>query len=351
MNLLVIDWFALYRNCLYSLLSGGKPITRATEVDEVRFRIARKIFKLTCQDDYDMVIIAKDYKQDGKRKYWREQWLTDWYLEHHEQLKSGDNYYLRFDNKTYLVHMNEGGVHREMKPLTKKDTPKDLEKFIYAESDVIEPLLPKYKGRRISEWIFEMDKAEFDKAMDQTAIDICGLFKKHRIVEVHNAEADDIGAVISIAAVKKGNTCTLVTHDSDWYQLLQPGVRIWNLSHEQWMEEELDLTHKILKGDSGDGISATWVDGKAGGLGEKKARDVLDQGRIDEVNKAVLARNTKLITLDQIAIPSVVWDAILQATREPQVHPKTSWEDFTLTRIEQEYIQEEYKPILTRRLK
>lgn len=341
---LILDWSAFIRNLLYSLLSKSLPITRVTEIEEIRFRAARKLYKLLKDHSFDTIIIAKDNKDENGRTYWRCNYLQEWYKDNVRQgfSKSMNKHLINIDNKWFTLDMDDFGITRSKKGLTKKDTPNDIDESVELLSrSQLKEVIPEYKGNRSEEtWVFEMSKDEWSEAMDRMAEDICGLFPKCKIIDAYGAEADDVAGILASIGSEKGIRHTLMTHDGDWYQLIDDNTKIYNLAKESWVESIPDyyLEHKILMGDSGDGISSTWVPGQAVNIGKKKAMDILADGTIDTVDPAALLRNRTLITLDLEHIPKYVKDNILMEARRPWEFPVTAWDDFSLTEKDRELL-------------
>ena len=336
-NALILDWSAIIKNRLYSLLSADLPMTRMNEIEEIRFRIARKLYPLIDELKPEVIIVAKDNKRDGKRNYWREGYQKLWYSKNiKEGYSPSENLHLvNIDNKWYPIHEDEGGIHKG-KAFTKKNCPKDIEDpAIPSTVEQLKALAPLYKGNRSKqEWVFEMSEEDFSEAMDQAAIDVCGLAPKGRIVDADLAEADDIGAVLSLK-YHENYQHTLVTIDSDWYQLQRNNTTIYNIGKEEYVDTpDVDrfILEKIIQGDTGDGVSSTWIDGQAVNIGKTKAPKIVDEGRVGDINEAVLARNKKLITLDLDTIPKIVQKNIIGEASKKVNTVRTNWMTFTLTK-------------------
>lgn len=328
---LILDWSAIVKNRLASLLSAEMPMTRMDEIEEVRYRIARMLYPIVAEHSPEVIIVAKDNKKDGKRNYWREGYLKMWYSKNIKQATSDGELYLNIDNKWYKTFEDESGVKLGDK-LTKKDTPKDLEECNELTPEQLKMICPKYKGKRKNaEWVYEMTEEEFNTAMDKAAIDVCGLADKGRIIDADLAEADDVAAVLSLN-FHENCQHILVTVDSDWFQLKRNNTLVYNIYRNEWVDlenpDEFVLT-KIIQGDTGDGVSSTWVDGKSVNIGKTKAPEYLN--KTHELNQEVFQRNTKLIRLDLDTIPKIVQKNITEEARKPVKVNRTKWLDFTLT--------------------
>ena len=335
--ILTIDWSALVQNRLYSLLSGDMPLTRATDTEELKYRIARRVFEILDTVKPDSVIIAKDNRTATGRNYWRSGYL-DLYYKNNTELFVSDSlakYYVRFDNQLY--NYNYLGATLEGK-VNKKDTPADLEP---SDSPItpkeIVGFCPKYKGNRSGrEWVFETTEEEIRELFNQTALDLTAIIPNCRIVDAELSEADDIAGVIT--HFFRDQPQVMATVDSDWYQLINKELnhQVYNIAHMEYVDVNTDqaaddLQLKYVMGDSGDGISGCYIDGKSGRLGVKKAKAVIEAGEVDSINKAVYTRNQKLIGLDCNTIPKIVQRYIMDAygLNERKLEP-TTWEDLTL---------------------
>jgi hypothetical protein len=353
-TILVVDWSALTMNRLHSLLSSEMPITRPDEISEIRYRVARKLFPVIEVLDPFMVVYAIDNKVDGIRNYWRLEYLRKYYEANHEiyYSKSEDAYYFHFDNG-YRTLGEEGFT----KKLAKKNVPKDLEiAYEYSMDDSIP--FPEYKGSRKNlPWHFEMTKDKYYTAMDTLVKELCGL-RNSRLVDVEGAEADDIAGVLTCSSDSVNHV--LYTHDGDWTQLQSETTHILNLSNGNYLEP-IDthkfIEEKIIMGDSGDGISSTWIKGKATdvrgsdcNLGEKGAKTIWDNQETHLINPEVYKRNRDLIQLNLETIPEDTQKGTLEAIKSPQDFPETTWDHFTLGPLDREQVLAETTgSILTRK--
>jgi len=318
-------------------------MTRATEKDEIRYRIARKMFELVDMVKPTRIIIACDNRKEGKRNYWREGYLARYYATHTKLQCSRTTLgmYVTYNNAWFPY---EDGVIGGK--LTKKATPKDLQDADTAlTTKEVEAFAPKYKGtRKASEWVFDTSREEMDEIFNEAALDLTGLFPDCRIVDAELAEADDIAGVL---VGMSHQPHTLATVDSDWHQLIDsPRVTVLDIRGsvpvlvERTPEEvKYDLMVKIVQGDSGDGVAGTWVDGKAGCLGEVKAKIIVDTEAYDTLDASALERNSKLITLGLDTIPKFVQSNILRELKAcRRGTKKTTWEEFTLVKREQDIL-------------
>ena len=342
-HILVIDWSMVYQQSLYSLLSGSEPITRATDIEEVRYRMAKKIFKVLDLVKPTNVIIAKDNKKpDGSRNYWREGYLARYYSQNTELMHSAEESktYVRFDNTIFEYTEEMLGTK-----LTKKNTPKDIKlaefKLI---PELIEKFAPKYKGNRSkTEWVFETSREEFLKMADELSESLTHIVPKCRIVNAELAEADDIAGVLTCKG--KGIKHTLLTGDGDWSQLINEDVQVLNpmtLEYLEKTQEEaaFELKVKLVSGDSGDGIRGTYIEGKSGCMGAVKALKVATDNTEEELNQPSFTRNKKLITLDLDTIPKMIQKNIMESLKaaKPSNKLDQTWESVGLPKREQEII-------------
>lgn len=340
--ILTIDWSALVQNRLYSLLSGDMPLTRATDKEELRYRIARRVFEILDATKPDSVVIAKDNRTEAGRNYWRSGYL-DWYYKRNTELyvsmETGLTY-IRFDNQLYVYDFVNNSLHSKV---TKKRTPADLKPSVPPSPEEILSFCPKYKGNRSGrEWVFETSPEEIQEVFNQVALDLTAIIPNCRIVDAELAEADDIAGVLT--HFFKDQPQIMATVDSDWYQLINDELdhSVYNIAHMEYVNTNTeqvkeDLQLKYVMGDSGDGISGCYIDGKSGRLGAKKAAKVIEDGEIDTINQAVYERNQKLIGLDCDTIPKMIQRNVMEAygLNERKLEP-TTWDDLTLNKLERE---------------
>jgi len=332
-KVLAIDWSALVMNRLYSLLSGNMPITRASETEELRYRIGRAVYEMMDITKPTRVHILKDYKEDGKRDYWREDYLIEYYINNTTAYTSGMDTYIKFDNQLYMY--NDGKVGHKV---TKKNTPSDLIETTLTPDEIRE-VCPKYKGGRHAEWVFLTPKSEVMELFNTIASEMSTFLPKCRVIEAKGAEADDIAGVITR---KSQVPHVLATIDGDWHQLIDDHVTILDLGSsdlrildktKKQVADELCI--KLIMGDIGDNVMGTWIDGKAGRMGKVKATKCFLEGTQDQLNREAYARNNKLITLNLDTIPQWVQDGILASAKNPVQYPgEFTWSNYTLNKRE-----------------
>jgi len=345
-HIVIIDWSMICQGRLYSLLSGAEPLTRASDIEEVKYRMAKDVFKILDKLKPTNVILAKDYKINGVRQYWREEYLADYHMKNTELYKSestGESYY-RYDNVIYPCLSLEGDVAILGKKLTKKNTPKDLELVEDWDREVIKSFAPQYKGNRSNtDWVFMTPKSEFTKLFDQVAIDLTNIIPNCKILEAEGAEADDIAGVLTRKAPNIPHT--LVTGDGDWNQLAEnPNVDIMHHINFELLETnaedvKFDLRVKCVAGDSGDNIKGTYVEGQSGCLGAVKALKIVSEGKEDTLYEPSFKRNKKLIVLDLDTIPITIQNNILTDLKESKPsNEECSWEKLGLNQREQQIL-------------
>jgi hypothetical protein len=340
-KILIIDWSMICQSRTYSLLSGHEPLLRATDIEEVRYRMTRDVWQILDLVKPTMVIIAKDYKINGGRQYWRGPFLADYHKKHTEKYISeeqGKTFY-RFDNVIY-PEVNSFPVTLGKK-LTKKEIPTDLTPLTHWDRDTIESFAPTYKGNRVGDWVFETPKEKFTALYNELAVELSQIIPNCRVVEAPNAEADDIAGVLTCKAPDTEHV--LVTGDGDWHQLcVNPKVTIRNHISFDLLEKpiediKLDLAVKLVAGDSGDNIKGTYIEGKSGCLGATKAAKIVEDGSQGTLNQISYERNKKLILLDLDTIPQFVQKSILDtlASAKTVINPELSWAKLGLNLKEQ----------------
>lgn len=344
--ILTIDWSALTKNRLYSLLSADMPITRATESDELRYRIARKCYEMVDKVKPKAVVIAKDNKLNGKRNYWRSGYLARYYSQNIELYSSESSMhegYVKIDNVFYELNEAFKGAK-----VSKKNLPADLtfcSKGVCDRGLLQEDLdawAPTYKGTRKSpEWVFETSYEDMEALFDEIALQMTTILPNCRIVDAELAEADDVAGVI-VDLYKDDHV--LATIDQDWYQLISDRVKVINLGTTDLDYVELEdiptwLETKIIQGDRGDGISGTWIDGKSGCLGQVKAAKIVAEGAQHTLNVGAYTRNKKLIVLDCKTIPVMVQSNIKKAIKDKvRATTKSTWDDMTIVERERKIL-------------
>ena len=339
-KILIIDWSMIAQSRTYSLLSGHEPLLRATDIEEVRYRMTRDVWQILDLVKPTMTIIAKDYKINGVRQYWRGPFLAEYHKKNTEKYisEAHDKCYYRFDNVIY-PETNSFPVQLGKK-LTKKEIPKDLQLVSHWDRDRIEDFAPTYKGNRVGDWVFETPKEEFTKLYNELAKDLSQIIPNCRVVEAPHAEADDIAGVLTCKA--PGVEHVLVTGDGDWHQLASEKVTIRNHISFDLLDKPLpdiavQLQEKLVAGDSGDNIKGTYIEGASGCLGATKAKKIVSEGLQHTINQASYERNKRLILLDLDNIPKFVQDSVLTTLRGAKVglNPELSWEKLGLNLKEQ----------------
>lgn len=124
----------------------------------------------------------------------------------------------------------------------------------------------EYKGSRTDTAEKLAERAAYKSQMP-SMVRACHLLGLRQMI-AGNMEADDLGAILTRDAVKKGIKVALITGDKDWLQMVQPGV-VW-VDHKSNPERKCSATEfkaftgyetqkafvhsKGLIGDSGDNI-------------------------------------------------------------------------------------------------
>tara|TARA_R110002096_G_scaffold243099_2_gene435175 strand:- start:179 stop:1363 length:1185 start_codon:yes stop_codon:yes gene_type:complete len=340
-KILIIDWSMIAQSRTYSLLSGHEPLLRATDIEEVRYRMTRDVWQILDLVKPTMTIIAKDYKINGVRQYWRGPFLAEYHKKNTEKYisEAHEKVYYRFDNVIY-PETNSFPVQLGKK-LTKKEIPEDLQLVSHWDRDRIEDFAPTYKGNRVGDWVFETPKEEFTKLYNDLATDLSQIIPNCRVVEAPHAEADDIAGVLTCKAPNTEHV--LVTGDGDWYQLVNDKVSVRNHITFDLLEEPMkkisnDLKIKLIGGDAKDNIKGTYTEGKMGCHAKgKPAQKIVAEGLQHTVNQASYERNKRLILLDLDNIPKFVQESVLTTLRGAKVNlnPELSWEKLGLNLKEQ----------------
>lgn len=133
-----------------------------------------------------------------------------------------------------------------------------------------------------------------------------------KVLQVENAEADDVIAIIS----KKDNReYVIISNDEDYLQLVSDRVKVYNPQKMMFMEcpdTEEFIVMKSLMGQPKDDIfniktPLDWPQGKRKpGFGEVSARKVIEEGYVDWLKKNKLEErfkvNRRLIDFNQIPL-------------------------------------------------
>lgn len=118
-----------------------------------------------------------------------------------------------------------------------------------------------YKATRVYDDSF-MGGPFFKLAYDEL-FESSGIPDKH-ILYLDTLEADDCIAIMAKKLIEKdpNNTVTVITSDTDYLQLIQPGIKLYSLKLKPVRTEknstgcaEQDLFYKIILGDKSDNIS------------------------------------------------------------------------------------------------
>lgn len=172
-------------------------------------------------------------------------------------------------------------------------------------------ILSEYKGNRV-----------FNEEVHEFAEDIRIMLNCLGIIQIHplNREADDI--IYWLGAVKFPGKCSIVTTDTDMYQLIMPemnGNIIWNPKKKievnpVYLKTNFDVDNgyqyiikKAIRGDSSDNISGIR------GMRSSKIKQVIDtlgdnydfqalgeSGVLSEEHIAILTRNLDVMRLDKL---------------------------------------------------
>lgn len=242
---IVIDWRNLAKIQSYSIMSGSIPMQMPTEMEEIAFRISKRMYMIKLDHKEDNILIAVDSKP-----YWRTKYLNDWYT-----------------------------------------------------SRGLEPI--KYKGNRDdSNWPFKTSVEEMEDLYAQLLIDLSGAIGA-KVVEDEGLEADDIwGLVASTSESAVG-----YTNDSDWAQLCNGNISCVNLSTGEITNEPYDIRIKWIGGDSGDNVKGCAKNKKDGtpaknGWAHKGAKELLNDPDWTKVVDADELERNRIVT----TLPCPLWD-------------------------------------------
>ena len=167
-------------------------------------------------------------------------------------------------------------------------------------------LIQNYKGtRKENNEIGPFFKLAYDTLFKEAGVEY--IFEHNRL------EADDCCAILTKWLLKIPDTnIDIITSDTDYLQLIQPRVRLFNLKMKPVQNEKnstgdpkKDLFIKIVTGDKADNIPGLFK-----GVGKKTAakfydNDELFQKKIKKVGpnvKLYLDRNTNLIDFNKIPL-------------------------------------------------
>jgi 5'-3' exonuclease len=140
-----------------------------------------------------------------------------------------------------------------------------------------------------------------------------------KILQVENAEADDI---IGVLALKDNKEYVVISNDEDYLQLVSDRVKLYNPQKMMFMEcpdTEEFIVMKSLMGQSKDDIfniktPLDWPQGKRKpGFGEVSARKVIEEGYIGWLEKNNLVERFKInrTLIDFNLIPNTIKTRIL----------------------------------------
>ncbi len=122
-------------------------------------------------------------------------------------------------------------------------------------------IYPEYKGNRKKQRddsIINFDN--FLPILDQFILEFKAIFKSLYHIEIDNAEADDVAAVLTKHFSDSGESTELITTDKDFNQLLKlKNVSIFNPIKKEMVKclnPEKELQIKCITGDRGDNIFA-----------------------------------------------------------------------------------------------
>ena len=251
-KLIILDWQCLAKTLSHSIRSGAVPCTFPTEPEEISHRVMKRLFCLRADHPDDTIVIAND-----KKKYWRETYMIQWYLE------------------------------RELEPVL-------------------------YKGNRLKQdWLFATSPEDMNKLYDQLLEDGAKSIGAV-VVQDTGLEADDIFGIL--AKTYPGEVVGITT-DTDWGSLIDERVKVKELSTGDFMPVK-DIRLKMIGGDPGDNVpgctkfkkdgSPCMLKGKVSGYREAGAKTLLEQHPDDWRSLLLpeeLERNRTLVVL-----PAPHWD-------------------------------------------
>lgn len=162
-----------------------------------------------------------------------------------------------------------------------------------------------------------VDWLEFYKFLEEFAQELHDIFPFY-VPLVPHLEADDVIGWL-VKTLPANTEKTIVTGDGDYVQLLKyPNTKLWSPNKKSYVtgvDPEEELLVKIICGDKSDNIP-----GCQPGVGDKKARKLIESGKLDEILNKLDSegkpcefrrnydRNKKLIDMDMI--PSGLTDRL-----------------------------------------
>lgn len=288
----VLDGNAFAISTAMSILSGSMPVIMPTEIEEIKRRLAMRLFTLSKMHPWDRMYIAMD-----KRPYWR----------------------------TAYMEAN-------------------------CKDDEGQPVV--YKGNREGKedsWPLVTPKGEIVGLALQFYHDIASLVNG-KIVMEQGLEADDIASFVATSA---DDDVMLITSDSDWKQLIGGKVVMYDLYHQEITKDKADIRVKHIAGDRGDGIPGMRKTAKTrwGKDGAIKLLEEFDSTCLPEfagnyhmhpklTDKETLKHNTVLTTLPapHFSVEEAV-EYLLENSLLP-LNPNGKWEDYFLTPVLQERLSD-----------
>lgn len=184
-----------------------------------------------------------------------------------------------------------------------------------------------YKAKRAANRLKDSVKFEFiNKCIDALKQDIINL--NYKVIQVEDAEADDVIAILTKRLEKNENinTIYIVSGDKDFQQLTSSKVKLYSHLENAVIncnDKDLFIQKMILSGDSSDGIPNVLSDDdtfvnenkRQKACGDKKITSILSEGLENIlINDAAFRknyeRNQKLIVLSEQFIPERIWKAV-----------------------------------------
>lgn len=201
-------------------------------------------------------------------------------------------------------------------------------------------IIPQYKGERSGHWpkAAVLDKETFHK-MSMKLVQGIAPHYNGKLSKGANLEADDIArAVVTIYGDKHEIVC--VTTDQDWKQLAinRPNVTIFDPNAYEMMDTSTpvvlaEMWEKLMSGDKSDNVKSIRMVGKVSGIGETKAKELINSTPANEIGKWIvdnvepegLAKNRTLVNLKRA--PKEILDraiaSVKGAVKPTMNHPLT----------------------------
>jgi 5''-3'' exonuclease (including N-terminal domain of PolI) len=320
-RLLIVDWSSLSYHMIHSIparkrngtLIGAENAEEEVEIwKKMMFDEMIHIIKLFNPMD---VILTREGKNG-----WRHDYVRQYYGENTEIYYDDKAYYVRFDNRLYVltkgpddeILVEEKNPVKDSSILPEKhrklkDMPPEKQRMFWEyKLPNGYPLLPVYKGKRsVSKWELNVEKKDWLAVKDSFIDEIAPLIRA-KVVGYEKAEGDDVAYVAVDKYKDEYDSIVLVTRDSDMNQLLtNPKLVIYNHVSKNMTEcpnAKDFLEIKILKGDNSDNINGMALPGKKNKLSDGGATAMFESG--DYVDRAKsegwycqYIRNQKLINL------------------------------------------------------